>query len=266
MKIIANVFPEGKRGALTMSYDDGKIYDKRLVEIFNKYGIKGTFHLNSGRKFDETTVCPDEFSEVYKGHEISCHCYSHPFPSVCPDITLINEILDDKRILEEYAGYTVRGMSYPFGEHTEKAINAFRCCGMKYARTTVATNGFAVPADFMKWHPTCHHKGDLKGLFDKFTQRFARHLNHNIMYVWGHSYEFDNDNNWNVIEEFCEYASGREDIWYATNIEIYDYITASRNLEVSVNGTTVYNPSNLSVWVMADGKITEIKPGENKLA
>ncbi|WP_330672485.1 hypothetical protein [Acetatifactor muris] len=32
-------FPEGKAKALTMSYDDGKLQDERLVEIFNKYGI-----------------------------------------------------------------------------------------------------------------------------------------------------------------------------------------------------------------------------------
>ena len=39
-------FPEGKAKALTMSYDDGKIQDERLVSIFNRYGIRGTFNLN----------------------------------------------------------------------------------------------------------------------------------------------------------------------------------------------------------------------------
>lgn len=41
-------YPGGKFKALTMSYDDGQIHDRRLVEIFNRHGIKGTFHLNSG--------------------------------------------------------------------------------------------------------------------------------------------------------------------------------------------------------------------------
>ena len=35
-------FPGGKAKALTMSYDDGKLQDKRLIGIFNKYGIKAT--------------------------------------------------------------------------------------------------------------------------------------------------------------------------------------------------------------------------------
>jgi len=42
-------YPDGKRFAATMSYDDGHFHDRRLVDLFNKYGIKGTFHLNSGR-------------------------------------------------------------------------------------------------------------------------------------------------------------------------------------------------------------------------
>ena len=42
-------FPGGKAKALTMSYDDGKVQDRRLIDIFNKYGIKGTFNLNYGQ-------------------------------------------------------------------------------------------------------------------------------------------------------------------------------------------------------------------------
>ena len=37
----------GKNKALTFSYDDGVTQDKRLIEIFNKYGLKATFNLNS---------------------------------------------------------------------------------------------------------------------------------------------------------------------------------------------------------------------------
>ena len=30
-------FPGGKRKALTLSYDDGKLADRRLVDIFNRH-------------------------------------------------------------------------------------------------------------------------------------------------------------------------------------------------------------------------------------
>ena len=46
-KIEFNVFPEGKRKAVTFSYDDGQIFDVKLAEMFDDYGIRCTFNLNS---------------------------------------------------------------------------------------------------------------------------------------------------------------------------------------------------------------------------
>ena len=83
-----------------------------------------------------------------------------------------------------------------------------------------------------------------------------------MFYLWGHSYEFDNNDNWNVIEEFCEYMGGRDDIWYATNIEIYDYVKAYENLQTSVDKKIIHNPSNTDVWAEHNGKVIKIKAGE----
>ena len=48
-------FPGGKTRALTFSYDDGVSQDMRLVTLFNLYGLKGTFNLNSGIQSRENT-------------------------------------------------------------------------------------------------------------------------------------------------------------------------------------------------------------------
>ena len=45
-----------------------------------------------------------------------------------------------------------------------------------------------------------------------------------LFYLWGHSYEFDDDDNWDTIEKFLQKAGCRDDVWYATNIEVYDCI------------------------------------------
>ena len=37
----------GKMKALTFSYDDGVTQDRRLVELFDRYGLKATFNINS---------------------------------------------------------------------------------------------------------------------------------------------------------------------------------------------------------------------------
>ena len=111
----------------------------------------------------------------------------------------------------------------------------------------------------MKWHPTAHHNGDLKKLWEQFmTRDFQQML---LFYIWGHSFEFDGADNWEVMEEFCKMAGGREDIWYASNIEIKDYITASRSLVYSADMKMIYNPSCMDVWVSVDEGPVCVQPG-----
>ncbi len=45
MNMIYKTFPGGKHKVLTLSYDDGKVEDRRLVKIFNQYNIKATLIL-----------------------------------------------------------------------------------------------------------------------------------------------------------------------------------------------------------------------------
>lgn len=71
MKNIYICFPEGKHKVLTMSFDDGRVEDRQLVDMFNRYGIRGTFHVNSGIAA-ETRVPVSEYRELYRGHEVSC--------------------------------------------------------------------------------------------------------------------------------------------------------------------------------------------------
>ena len=82
-----------------------------------------------------------------------------------------------------------------------------------------------------------------------------------MFYLWGHSYEFDNNDNWNVIEEFAEYVGNRTDIWYATNGEIYEYLQACERLEFSIDGNFVYNPSAIDVYIDL-GKETVVPAGK----
>ena len=43
MKTIYICFPGGRHKALTLSYDDGRQEDRRLIGLLNHYGLKGTF-------------------------------------------------------------------------------------------------------------------------------------------------------------------------------------------------------------------------------
>ncbi|MGF7400547.1 polysaccharide deacetylase family protein [Thermoanaerobacterium thermosaccharolyticum] len=261
MKVIFNYYPNAKKKALTMSYDDGQIYDRRLVEIFNKYGIKGTFNLNSGNFDKEPYVSSTEIKNLYQNHEVAVHSLNHPYLTLIPREDLVEQIMEDRKNLEAIVGYQVHGMAYPFGDYDDELLKSLPSFGIEYSRTTISTKGFRPPNNFLEWHPTCHHNQDLIERWKEF-----KNLNDkkqmSLFYVWGHSYEFENNSNWHVIEEFCKMASYDESVWYATNIEIYDYIMALKNLKFSADHSIVSNPSSIPVWIGIDGEAVKIEPGE----
>ncbi len=257
-------FPGGLKKAFTMSFDDGQQYDIKLVEIFNKYGIKGAFHINSATMDTGNVVKFAEVAKIYEGQEVSCHAKYHPFLERGPREQMVEEMFGDRKRLEEAVGYPVRGMSYPFGTYSKEVIDVARTCGIAYSRTIQSTYSFRLPDDFLAWHPTCHHaEPQTLELLEKFkTPEWHEYMP--VMYVWGHSYEFGIPNEWNGIEEICKRASELEDTWFATNIQICDYVTALRRLNFSADCSIVENPSAISVWIGVDRNPVEIKPGEIK--
>jgi len=259
--VLFNLYPDGRQKALTMSYDDGQLHDRRLVEIFNRHGIRGSFHLNSSLLHSPKHVSAEELPTLFAGHEVSVHSVTHPSLIALPREKVIDEILEDRRTLERIVGYPVRGMSYPFGHYNSFVCDILRDLGIEYARTTQTRTDFGVPDDFLLWHATGHHSHDIaaKGRQFKAATSWGTMM---LMYVWGHRYEFAQAGNWRLIEEFCELMGGDDSIWYATNIEIVDYVKAVRQLRCSVGGTMIQNPSAIPVWVSIDGQPRRIAPGE----
>ncbi|MBE7042728.1 MAG: polysaccharide deacetylase [Ruminococcaceae bacterium] len=262
MRLVVMRFPKGRKKAVTLSYDDGVKTDERLIRIMNDHGLKGTFNINGGlfRSEEETDVKPtsrmtyQEAKEVYlqSGQEVALHGLRHGFFSYMSNPVANLEVCEDRRMLEEMTGEIVCGMAYPFGSYSEQFLDVLRMNGVAYARTTRSHFQFHLPEEFLTWHPTCHHKYDkLEELTDAFLTEKTGYGKRDCMlfYLWGHSYEFETDNNWDVIERFAEKMGNREDIWYATNMEIYRYVKAYEQLEFNVAQTCVYNPTAIDLWV-----------------
>lgn len=264
MNIRFNCFPGGTFKALTMSYDDGTIHDRRLISIMNTYGIKGSFHLNSGLLDGQGYVSKKEVPALYAGHEISVHTVSHPFLDQIPKEAVLHEVLQDRQALEQLCGYPVRGMSYPYGNFNREVTELLPPLGMEYARTVHSTGMFGMPQRPREWNPTCHHKSMLTAgeQFISLTNDMPGKTRLSLLYVWGHSYEFENEGNWHQLESFCRMMSAQKDIWFATNIEIIDYQRALGRLQFSVDRSLVRNPDAASVWITVENTPVEIKPGE----
>lgn len=270
---IQGIFPQGRKKALTLSYDDGVMQDKRLVEIFNKYGLKATFNLNSGIQSEENQwinngiiikrINKADILDLYAGHEVAIHSLTHPHLEAMTKEEVKREIFEDKRNLETTFGYIVRGMAYPYGTYNETVLEVLNELGVEYSRTVRQTENFQLPEKPLEWEPTCHHKNPkLMEIAEDFLKSDRNELS--LLYVWGHSYEFDVDGNWELIEQFGRLVSNKNEIWYASNIDIIDYLNALKNLRLSAEVSMAYNPSAVSVWISANNIVQEIKAGETK--
>jgi len=266
-------FKDGKRKAMTLSYDDGVVQDIRLSEIMKNHGLKGTFNINSGLFLDDASkrerfygrMTVEEAKSLYidSGNEVAVHGYLHKSLGRIREAEATYDIIKDRECLEKIFGYPMRGMAYAYGTYNDRTLEVLKNCGIAYSRTTVSTHSFVLPKNWLELHPTCHHKDpELMNLLENFLNANPYPARNMMFYLWGHSYEFDDNNNWDIIEEFAKRAGGNDDVWYATNIEIYDYVNAYKSLISTVDESVIYNPSMLDVWVYIDNEKVCIKAGE----
>ena len=263
-------FPDWKEKCITLSYDDGIVYDKKLVEILDKYSLKCTFNLNSGLfGLGDIRLSKEDAYELFSksNHEIAIHGEKHLSLGQAKLIDGIIDISNDKQNLEFMYHRIVRGMAYANGTYNQQVKNYLKLLGISYARTCISTGKFDIPTDWLELPATCHHNDpklmDYLDIFLNDSHENSFEKKPLLFYLWGHSYEYNNDNNWYVIENFAKKAGNRDDIWYATNIEIYDYVQAYNNIICSFDNSIIFNPSSITVFLEINDKKYSIEPGKN---
>ncbi len=227
---------KGKMKAVTFSYDDGVTQDKRLIELLNKYSLKATFNINSeflGTKnelvapnfrVNHNKNFPSEVKEIYKGHEVAVHTLTHPNLTTLDDTEVVRQVEEDRKNLSRLVGYDVTTMAYPCGgtNNDDRVANIIaKNTGVKFSRTITSTYSFDIQDNLYRYNPTVYHlEWDkmfcLAEEFMALTPETPK-----IFYIWGHSYEFDIENTWDKFEKFCKLISGKDDIFYGTNREIF---------------------------------------------
>ena len=233
---------------VTFSFDDGVHQDKRLIELFNKYGLKGTFNLNSsflglqggrevnGKFLNNSKVFPSEVKEIYSGHEVAVHTLTHPNLTQEAEETVIYQVEEDRKQLSRLVGYDVCGMAYPCGGvNNDDRVAAIlkNYTGVEYARTINGTLKFDLPENVYRWHPTVYARDGEKTfeLAEKFLSLQAEKPQ--IFFVWGHAHEFDILENmgWAEVEKLCKMLSGRKDILYVTNKQALQWLQCEKSNE-----------------------------------
>ena len=227
----------GKMKAVTFSYDDGVFQDRRLLKIFNKYGLKGTFNLNSqmlgsatafffgGMTIPRVVPRASEIEALYRGHEVAAHTLTHAMLPNLSDEDVIREVEEDRRALSEIVGYDVVGLAYPNGgqNYDQRVIKLLQeHTGIRYARTLLSSNSFDLQTEnLLEFRPTVYHNCGWDNLI-RMAQEFVelKPETPKLFYIWGHSYEFDRGDSWEKMEEFCSILAQKDDIFYGTNREV----------------------------------------------
>lgn len=257
----AFLFPGGVTKAVVLSMDDGPVQDRRLIELLNRHGIRGTFHLTSGRLGEPGHVSPDEVAALYDGHEVSTHSVSHPYLDSLSRAEIAAEVDFDRSVLAKVFGREVRGHAYPFGAYNAAVVGVLRDLGITYARTASPTHGFRLPADPLAWNPSCHHTS-AGNLADSFFARPDSELA--LFFIYGHSWELDAEeptNGWIYMDSLVGRLGGRSDVWYATAVEVADYIRALCDLRPSLTDDGLRNHSGIDLWLRMATTAVRLPPG-----
>lgn len=267
---IRRLYPGGKDRAFNITYDDGVTQDLRFVELMNRYGLKGTFHLNSelmenGFSWEHpkgmtvTRLCPDTARWLYQGHEVASHTCTHPYMQELHGEALRHQLLDDKLALEAMIGVEVKGFAVPFDYYSQEIADCARECGFEYARMSEFSHSYEPCRDWYFWKTGFYHI--MPGL-ERFVQDFLEtETELAVCQIVGHSYDLDAEGLWKTVEEILVRISRDAGIWSCTNLELVRYLKAME--QAVLTDDAVYNPTDRTLWFRMGDQVVKLSPGQS---
>ncbi len=196
--------------------DDGTVFDKKTVAIFNKYNIKATFNLNSGLQdfvwwkdhLEVSRLNLEENKHIYDNHEVASHSLTHPFLTNLSDEGVYYEVKEDIDNLRRIFNRDIVTFSFPFDGYDERTINIIKSLGITHIILPDIDDSFRYPSD------TYHIKvtsWDIDDALEK-VERFIKDDTAQIFIYLSHSYDYEYDNSYDKLEKLCQIVSENKDI------------------------------------------------------
>lgn len=244
----------------TCSFDDGDIADIRLAELLMKYNIKGTFYIPQRCSLVNQSLSDTQIQHISKTFEIGGHTMSHQILTRTSAKKASKEISSCKKWLQDVTGKDITSFCPPTGRYNNSHIEIQKECGFKMQRTVemlsysfnAAENidGFiSLPATIQVYNH--NYRAYLKNLVKRFKFSYYPELKKNYalkweqmsrnylqslfqtsntgendlyFHLWGHSWEIDNNLQWDNLDSFLNFISSLENIQFCTNSELSDII------------------------------------------
>ena len=207
------------------SIDDGTIYDKKVLEIFNRYGIKGTFNLNSGldgfiwylngRPIERLYL--KENPHLYDGHEVASHTLTHPHLTMCPGEIIVKEVGEDITNLETIFDRDVYTFAFPFHDSDDRCVDIIKHLhNIKVIRHSEEDKSFKFPQDLLHVKITSLDINEALWLVDQFIEDDEAEL---FTFV-SHGYDFEVNQTYDKLEELCQKVIANKNIKNITMSEL----------------------------------------------
>lgn len=266
--MIKRCYPGGKQKAFNITYDDGILQDVRFVALLNRYGLKGTFNLNSQLMEEEFAwthpngmtvkrLSVDAVRNLYDGHEVAAHTLTHPYLSDKTREQILWEMGEDKRRLEVLFGREVAGFGVPFHFYNETVAQCVKECGFAYGRNSELTHGYSPWQDPYYWSCGIFHiEPELDAYVEGFFQTEQELA---LCQIVGHSYDLDAENLWDKMEAILARVALDADVCSMTHIELVRYLEAMKQARIGED--RIENPSGSVLWFRVDDRVLELGPG-----
>ncbi|MFC1977728.1 polysaccharide deacetylase family protein [Chloroflexota bacterium] len=223
---------------VTTSWDDGTVTDLKLAGLLDKYGLSGTFYICRASSIPDL-ISETDITALDKTFEIGAHTMTHPHLVGIPVAEASKEIQGSKAYLEDLLGHEVSMFCYPFGLYNDAVADIVKTSGFTGARTCQPA-GFGLSSDPYRFGITLFVSDgsplmalriwlkarllNIRGLFDWETR--AKLLfdlaskKGGIYHIYGHSVEFEENNEWDKLERVFSYISNKAGGRYSTNGEV----------------------------------------------
>lgn len=266
--MIKRLYPGGRPKAFNITYDDGVLQDIRFVEMMNRYGLKGTFNLNSqlmeqgfqwvhpsGLTISRLSCA--QAADLYKGHEIASHSLTHPDFRNLDEQEITRQMLLDKQKLEDMTGTEVKGFAVPFDYYSPLTAYCASKCGFEYSRCSAESYSYQPPKNYLWWSAGAYHMNPrwrefAEGFFTTDTQLA-------LCQIVGHAYDLDTENMWEEMENLLKRVSADRNIAPMTNLEMVRYLKAMDSAKITPK--EIYNSTDTDLWFETDGEIVCVKAG-----
>lgn len=239
---------------ITTSWDDGHPLDEKLSSLLLEHRIPGTFYIPIS-SLEMPLMKKEEIKNLITKFEIGGHTLTHKVLPPLSEEEMKEEIMKGKEELEKICDEII-SFAYPKGRYNQKVIGIVKKAGFKGARTAEMFH-YKIRNPY-EHHPTIHAVNRIlasrskqilatkdkdmsisllsTGTIFKTWEVIAKKtldyvLEHGgIWHLWGHSWEINDNNDWQKLSQVLCYAKkkGKEyKAEFLTNGEIFDEVIFS---------------------------------------